>query len=363
MEGTKPPLIVYKNVEPIEVAYLRFRGTYQDIGDRLRQLREALGEVIAGDPICLYDRTADDVPGGLYIEVCYPVSKLFRRGRVRSKILPGFKAMTAVHPVASDAPWGPADWWKELGAHLRANYLTIDEDPFRELRYQEDGVAMSELQVTLQFPRWMEGLSLGLKKHADKTSRSKIMDGAAGLEAVDPIEARLSWVSQSLKDLEHMVPDPDTRGRILQCCAHRFPKTRILKMRRLYKKLGSLDALIEWIHQDKIAHDGASWYGNPVREGNMLYDTKGPASPKQYAEAKTSLEKRLARCFCPLVYAALSLDRDLPVSFCNCSAGYTAQFWEGVLQVPLRIEVLESVLKGDEVCRFAMQLPEGRFNV
>jgi hypothetical protein len=217
---------------------------------------------------------------------------------------------------------------------------------------------VSEIQLVLQFPRWVEGLSQGLKAHASEEVRQQVMAGAADLEPVAPIEERLAWVQQAMQRLEQAVPDPETRGRLIHGSAHRFPEVRIEKMRRLYQELGSLDALIEWIGKDKVANGGASWYGNPVREGNILYDTKDPASPKEYEQAQTDLERRMARCFCPLVRAALQADRELSATFCNCSAGYTAQFWEAILGQPLRIEVVESVLKGDEVCKFAIHLPE-----
>ncbi len=159
--------------------------------------------------------------------------------------------------------------------------------------------------------------------------------------------------------LDEAIPDTDTRGRIIHGCAHRFPQVRIEKMKALYQELGSIDALIEWIHQDKAANGGTSWYGNPEREGDTIFDIKDPASPEEYKQAETSLDKRIARCFCPIVRAAIKTDRKLSTTFCNCSAGYTAQFWQSVLQVPLRIEVVENVLQGDEVCKFAIHLPEG----
>lgn len=355
-EDAKPRLI-YKSVDDILVAYIRFLGKHEDIPARLLHLRSEIEPMIVGDPICLYDRTADDVTDAHYLEVCYPVSKPVEQGEIKSKSLRGCKVMAASFPVALSTPWGPAKWWGELGSYVRANYITIDEDPLREIRYVENGLEMSEVQLVLQFPRWLEGLAEGLKTYSDDETQQHVMAGAADLEPVAPIEARLDWVQQAMQKLDQAIPDPEMRGLIIHGCAHRFPEVRIEKMRVLYQELGSIDALIEWIGKDKVANGGASWYGNPVREGNTIYDVKDPASPEEYKQAETELEKRMARCFCPIVRAAIKANRTLSPTFCNCSAGFTAQFWQSVLQQPLQIEVLESVLKGDDVCKFAIRLP------
>lgn len=352
------PRLIYKSIDDTLVAYIRFLGTHQEIPTYFDQLRNKVEPLIIGDPICLYDRTADDVPDAHYLEVCYPVSQPVEQDGIKSKTLPGCKVMAANYPVEQSAPWGPASWWRELGAYARANYLTVDEDPLREIRYVEDGTEMSEVQLVLQFPRWVDGLSQGLKTYGDEATRLRVMAGAAALEPVAPIEVRLDWVQQAMELIDHSIQDPETRGLVIQGCAHRFPAVRIEKMRTLYQEMGSIDALIEWIGKDKIANDGASWYGNPVREGNIIFDTKDPASPKEYEEAQTALDKRIARCFCPLVRAAIKSNRKLSSTFCNCSAGYTVQFWQNVLQLPLRVEVVESVLQGDDVCKFAIHLPE-----
>jgi hypothetical protein len=356
-EGSKPR-IFYKSVEDMLVAYIRFQGQYKEIPDYFSQLRSHLGLSITGNALCLYDRTADDVSGSHYIEVCFPVSEPVEQDGINSKILRSSQVMAASFPVALNAPWGPASWWGELGAFVRSNYMTIDEDPLREIRYVENGIEVSEIQLTLQFPRWVDGLSQGLKTYASDENRERIMAGSTKLNPASPIEERLKWVQQVMEKIDQAFPEPEMRGHVIHGCAHRFPEVRIEKMRELYKDLGNIDALIEWIQADKVASGGASWYGNPVREGNVIYDTKDPASPNEYEQAVTDLEKRIARCFCPIVRAAIQTNKPLSVTFCNCSAGYTAQFWEGVLQLPLRIEVLESVLQKDAVCRFAIHLPE-----
>jgi predicted hydrocarbon binding protein len=47
----------------------------------------------------------------------------------------------------------------------------------------------------------------------------------------------------------------------------------------------------------------------------------------------------------------------ISATHCYCGAGFYKGIWEEILQAPVEVEVLESVLKGDEVCTIAIHLP------
>jgi len=178
MEEIKPR-IVYKAVDDILVAYIRFLGHYEDIPACFDRLREQAGPCVTGGPICLYDRSADDIPPTEYhIEVCYPVSQPIEKGDIKSKYLQGGRVISAISPVPYTAPWGRAKWWSALVAVIRSDYLRLDEDPLREMRYVENGVEVSEIQGMLQFPRWLEGLSQGLRAHKNDEIHQHVMLGS-----------------------------------------------------------------------------------------------------------------------------------------------------------------------------------------
>ncbi len=112
------------------------------------------------------------------------------------------------------------------------------------------------------------------------------------------------------------------------------------------------DSVIEYVKNNPSIETG-------VREGNQLILKKIPYMTKQYL-AETDEEKRkYYYCHCPWVREALK-DKDIspPDSvFCNCSAGYYKAFWEVVLDQPVKVKLLESILKGDKECKFALELP------
>jgi predicted hydrocarbon binding protein len=47
-------------------------------------------------------------------------------------------------------------------------------------------------------------------------------------------------------------------------------------------------------------------------------------------------------------------------TFCYRGAGWYKQIWEGILEKPVeKVEMLQSVCQGDDVCEFAIRLPIG----
>lgn len=95
-----------------------------------------------------------------------------------------------------------------------------------------------------------------------------------------------------------------------------------------------------------------------IREGNRVMITKIPYMAKQFLHTTDDKMKRYYFCHNPWIRDALK-EEDQPINpvFCGCSAGYFKNFWEAVLGQPVRVEVLKSVIAGDDVCEFALHLP------
>ncbi|MHA1995430.1 MAG: hypothetical protein ACW97Z_12880 [Candidatus Hodarchaeales archaeon] len=110
---------------------------------------------------------------------------------------------------------------------------------------------------------------------------------------------------------------------------------------------------IDYVKNDPTIESG-------VREENRVIITKIPYMTVPYLNASTKKERRYYFCHNPWIREAL-LEEDKPINpiFCNCSGGYYKNYWEVVLNYqPLKVELLESVINGDEVCRFALHLPQ-----
>jgi hypothetical protein len=99
--------------------------------------------------------------------------------------------------------------------------------------------------------------------------------------------------------------------------------------------------------------------GGGVREGNIIYETKIPYNTKAFLAETDPAKKRYHYCHCPWAKETINNDT-IAVSpiFCQCSAGFHKRAYEVIFGQSLQAEVLESILNGDPVCRFAIHLPD-----
>jgi len=100
--------------------------------------------------------------------------------------------------------------------------------------------------------------------------------------------------------------------------------------------------------------------GQGVREGDLVFETKIPYNTKAYLAEMDPDKKRYYYCHCP--WARESLQKKMfkvSATFCQCSAGFHKKRYEVIYEQPLQGQVVKSVLKGDLICQFAIQLPDG----
>ena len=172
-----------------------------------------------------------------------------------------------------------------------------------------------------------------------------------------PVDERFQWVKAVMERLDRLAGE-DQKYDAVSGCAHVFPQGQIDKLKAVYEEarsrtgdpLHAVDAVIAFMADDPV------WGERPRRQGRVIYATKGPRDPQGHAAATSEMERRQAYCFCPLVRN--HLDQGMPITFCYCGAGWYRQQWEGAIGQPVRIEVVQSILKGDDVCQFAIHLPD-----
>lgn len=98
--------------------------------------------------------------------------------------------------------------------------------------------------------------------------------------------------------------------------------------------------------------------GGGVRRGKKIYHTKVPYMMIEYLKEKDPTMRRYYYCHCPLARESILSGEKMPRDFCYCSAGYLKKPFEVAFGRPLRAEVKKSVLRGDAICRFAIEIPE-----
>lgn len=177
--------------------------------------------------------------------------------------------------------------------------------------------------------------------------------------------------------------DTETCRQILSDCLRDLPEESYLKDKLLYSECNNFDEFLQRKrHQfitnlEQIKKDGELFFNQEItddviafvrdnpeisqgaRKGNVLYVTKIPYMTKEYLIETDEKMKRYYYCHCPWARESL-IDDDVhvPDFFCQCSAGFHKKGFEVIFDQPLKADVLESVLKGDQQCRFAIHLPD-----
>ena len=206
------------------------------------------------------------------------------------------------------------------------------------------------LEIQYQLHKWDNRLEKNLDRVLGKKVRKEIMKDRDKLFTLESSsENRLQWLKETLNRIDKVANDDD-KYEILSCCAHEFSQKRIDFLRSIYEKNKDIDDVIKEMENDY------AWYENPVRKGNKIYVSKIPVSPEGYEKAETSEEKKKNYCHCRFINS--NLDEGISPTFCNCSTGWYRQYWEGILDKPVRIKILKTLLKGDDICQFEIEFPQ-----
>jgi effector-binding domain-containing protein len=338
--------ITHKQIKPILVVYTNFRGELEDIPSKIEKLRENFKFFRSGPIIAVIDFGVYS-EGGSDIDICMPIEKNYNQEGFKVKTLEEVEVLSIVH---------------------KGSYNKLSETSQKLFNYNREHAILGTTKIRLIFPdsnklesdknkleiqgilhQWDMRLRKNLDRVlGDKEKSKNIMKNEALFRLDSSKDEKTQWVKDVLKELDK-VADSNQKYEILSNCAHEFSQKRIDKLREIYIKTGNIDMVLEKIHDDYL------WYENPTRKGNVIYTTKIPYNLEGYKNAKTLDEKKRNYCHCSLVRD--HWDEGISATFCNCSAGWYRQIWEGILKKPVRIEILKTLLKGDDTCEFAIHLP------
>jgi hypothetical protein len=175
----------------------------------------------------------------------------------------------------------------------------------------------------------------------------------------------------------------DETEQLLSACLRDLPDEYFLDEREKYIKSPDIDDYLINKHRSfvrqlqKCQHEGELFFAQEitddvarfvsehqeiesgVREGNLLFISKIPYNAKQFLVETDPTLKRYYACHCPWAREAIK-DGNIRLNaiFCNCSGGFSKKPWEVIFGQTLQVDVLESALRGDFRCRFAVHLPE-----
>lgn len=164
---------------------------------------------------------------------------------------------------------------------------------------------------------------------------------------------------------------------------HGIPAEAFKEKKERFKKAASIDEYLENEHRilveelGRFMKEGRVWYeqeitpevldfvkGNQeictgIRHGDTIHVTKIPYAPKEYFKERDPAMKRYYACHCALVRTSIRDEKPgIPPVFCYCSGGFEKLAFDVVFGESVDVELLESILKGDLRCRFAIKIPQ-----
>ncbi|MCW4055128.1 MAG: DUF6144 family protein [Candidatus Bathyarchaeota archaeon] len=166
---------------------------------------------------------------------------------------------------------------------------------------------------------------------------------------------------------------------------HKVPATVFEECKKRFEKSNNIDEYLKEEHKrlvnelESCMKKGRLWFeqeitpevlefvknnqeiNTGIRRGDRIFKTKIPYAPKQFLKEKDPIMRRYYSCHCQLVRTAILKGKpQISPTFCYCSAGYEKIHFDVIFEQIVEVELLESILKGDSCCRFAIKIPKGK---
>lgn len=161
----------------------------------------------------------------------------------------------------------------------------------------------------------------------DSQAREEIIRTSERYDALSTPKQKAQFLHGLMELLDREVSEP-MRWAIMEGCGRRCIGASTLdKARRLKQQSQDLDDLLSCLNE---AHIGG---GHLQREGDVIH---------------ASYE----RCYCGSVSASR---QSFSPTYCHCSIGWYRQLFESLLDRPVEVELLGSILQGEERCQFMIK--------
>jgi predicted hydrocarbon binding protein len=142
---------------------------------------------------------------------------------------------------------------------------------------------------------------------------------------IDQKEFTQNWLKNFFAILDANL-DEQTKMKMMEECGRSCARTGPIRAAQKHK--GNLDSFLVTF---------AKWHGGAEyiqKDGNKLQVT-------------------CKECYCPLVKDGPAT---LPYSYCFCSRGWMKELFETVMGKPVEVELIQSIKRGAENCKFTIQI-------
>jgi hypothetical protein len=174
---------------------------------------------------------------------------------------------------------------------------------------------------------------------AGKQITKRVMEGSENITEKTDKRKTAEWVKNTIEKLDALVSE-DARVRIMENCGYNCANVNKKVIQRAKARRSKFRSLDEFLAaEQKKPMSGTRL----VREGNTLTQFY---TPRAFT--------RPMRCYCSL-FRGLPDNETVSSTYCNCSKGFVKKFWEGVLEKPVTVDLVQSAISGASECRFVIR--------
>ena len=333
-------------------ACVRFAMTdYSQVSARLLKLKEEVPANIVSGPPILVRHYVSSVREGTLVELGFPVKREFTSDKVLTRTIQRVECLS-LKTTCSMEDIGES--YRKLFKYADDAGIISDEYGI-EILHELNELSNCLIEAMLVIHPWENLFRRNLVRTLGEQEAQRVFSSWDTLPCCNSVDRKFNEISESVARLDESAGE-FTRYDCLSSCAHVFPMEQILKLKSVFQltaarggsMLDAVDAVITFMNGDP------GWTEIAIRDGNVIRTAKGPRDPKAYAEALNPDDRAAAACFCPIIRNKLK--EGMSPTFCYCGAGWYRQQWEGATGLPARVEVLKSLLKGDDECLFEVHL-------
>ena len=223
---------------------------------------------------------------------------------------------------------------------------------------------------------WQNKLTKNIESKVSKEIAKKVLEGNEALSDKSTREEVFEWSNQAIEKLSKVVSKDDIEEIMVACACH-YPQEDLQVYKELLEDTSDLDLVLaemdkkfitfirDILHLDEkyidLIKDQKMGFAGVRKGNNTIIATKIPKSAfvKDYFDSEDPNERRALYCHCPRIREVLrNPEKILPEAYCYCGAGFYQNIWEEITGKPVKVEILETVIHGGDVCKIAIHLSE-----
>ena len=288
-----------------------------------------------------------------------------------------FDAFLMGKPATAETAWAFSKILIDEGSNTEENYITL----LRYCRFIQNHDMYVAFMELVDGGEVSGNLYRKVGKQFGKQLRQEIFAGIGVTPYGTPTPEKPATLQPVIERLEAKI-GLEACADFLSAGLRSLPTRYFLGERRKYKQAAGIDEYLRQRKEGFVAQleaclrEGRPFFAQEItqevidfvrndpemgggrRAGNIIYETKIPYMTQKYLAETDPTLRRYYACHCPWAREAIQNGDVRPAeTFCYCSGGFHKKTFEVIFNQPLKVEVLESALKGDDRCRFAIHLP------